>query len=110
MKWEHGRQNTGYDKLRLFIGKWFDCYLLRYPPGSCIPPHTDPVTNYQHFRLNIVLIPAQEGGEFSYSDPIFAWGPVKLFRSDRSTHSVSKVGGKRSRYVLSVGWIRRLVD
>ena len=50
-RWQPGRQGTGYDKMLLFTALWpipFDSYLLRYPEGSEIPPHTDPVQAGRH--------------------------------------------------------------
>lgn len=57
-RWRRGRQGTGYDKMLLATATWpirFDSYLIRYPEGSEIPPHTDPVSDGRHYRLNIVL-------------------------------------------------------
>ncbi len=57
-RWRRGRQGTGYDKMLLATAAWpirFDSYLIRYPEGSEIPPHTDPVADGRHYRLNIVL-------------------------------------------------------
>lgn len=57
-RWQRGRQGTGYDKMLLATARWplpFDSYLIRYPEGSEIPPHTDPVQAGRHYRLNIVL-------------------------------------------------------
>jgi hypothetical protein len=107
LRWERGRQETGYDKCLLVQSPLpipFDCYLLRYPDGSEIPPHRDPVSGGRHFRLNIVLKPARSGGHFVCADPLLDLGPIKLFRSDKSNHSVTRVVGG-SRYVLSIGWV-----
>ncbi len=109
LRWEKGRQNTGYDKLLLAANPFlipFDCYLLRFPDGTEIPPHRDPVTGGRHYRLNIVVKRSRSGGEFVCSDPIFETRRIKLFRSDVSTHSVTKVQGG-SRYVISLGWVLR---
>jgi hypothetical protein len=57
-RWQRGRQGTGYDKMLLATASWpipFDSYLIRYPDGSEIPPHTDPVSTGRHYRLNIGL-------------------------------------------------------
>jgi hypothetical protein len=65
--WEKGRQNTGYDKLLWAINPFiipFDCYLLRVPEGTQIPPHRDPVTAGRHYRLNIIVKRSPSGGEF----------------------------------------------
>jgi hypothetical protein len=48
LRWQKGRQNSGYDKLLLAAVPFpipFDCYLLRFPEGSQIPPHRDPVAS-----------------------------------------------------------------
>jgi len=40
MKWEQGRQNTGYKKFKIFSGIFSlpcDLYLLYYPKDSFIP-------------------------------------------------------------------------
>ena len=106
-RWRRGRQGTGYDKLLLATLPWpiaFDCYLIRYPEGSAIPAHTDPVAKHRHFRLNVVLKRSPRGGEFVCADPIFSTARIKLFRPDVSEHSVTPVEGG-SRYVLSLGWL-----
>lgn len=108
--WKRGRQNTGYFILALFKSKRFecDCYLIRYPHDSEIPPHTDPVSEGKnHHRLNVILWPALSGGEFK-CDNYQQFGPIIYFRPDLSCHSVTKVVG--SRWVLSVGWLTTAID
>lgn len=110
-RWQRGRQGTGYDKMLLATGRWplpFDSYLLRYPDGAEIPPHTDPVQAGRHYRLNIVLKSSPSGGDFVCASPIFSSKRVKLFRPDACEHSVTRVAGG-SRYVLSLGWVRASV-
>lgn len=105
--WQRGRQGSGYDKMLLLTAGWpipFDSYLIRYPDGSSVPPHTDPVTSGRHYRLNIILKSPHSGGEFLCANPIHASRRVKLFRPDLSEHSVTRVHGG-SRYVLSIGWV-----
>ncbi len=107
-RWEKGRQNTGYDKMLVGGGFWpnpFDLYLLRFEEGQEIPPHTDKVDGGEHYRLNIVLKTAKEGGEFLCKDPIYETKRIKYFRSDVSEHAVSKVK-KGTRYVFSIGWVK----
>jgi hypothetical protein len=108
-RWRSGRQGTGYDKMLLATG-WlplpFDLYLLRFPIGTVIGPHTDRVESGEHYRLNIILRPARHGGEFRCADPIYANSRVKLFRPDRSEHSVTRIEDG-TRYVLSLGWVLR---
>lgn len=106
-RWQRGRQGTGYDKMLLVTAKWplpFDSYLIRYPEGSAIPPHTDPVQSGRHYRLNVVLKSPKSGGEFICATPIFATKRIKLFRPDACEHSVTQVVGG-SRYVFSLGWV-----
>ena len=106
-RWRSGRQRSGYDKM-LLAQSWlplpFDLYLLRFPTGTEIGPHTDKVASGDHYRLNIILRPAQRGGEFQCADPIFVNRRIKLFRPDRSEHSVTRVDAG-TRYVLSLGWV-----
>ena len=106
-RWQEGRQGMGYDKMLLLTAKWplpFDSYLIRYPEGSEIPSHTDPVAKGRHYRLNIILKAPQSGGDFVCSQPIYETRRIKFFRPDKSSHSVSRVVGG-SRYVLSFGWV-----
>lgn len=107
-RWERGRQKSGYDKMLLCGAIWpikFDSYLLKFPEGSEIKPHTDKVTSGKHYRLNIVIKNADDGGEFICSNPIFESKRIKLFRPDISEHQVSKIV-KGNRYLLSIGWIK----
>ncbi len=106
-RWQHGRQGTGYDKMLLLTAGWplsFDSYLLRYPEGSEIPEHTDPVQTGRHYRLNVVIKAAQAGGDFVGSSLLFSTKRIKLFRPDLCPHSVTRVT-QGTRYVLSVGWV-----
>ncbi len=107
-RWERGRQKSGYDKMLLCGAIWpikFDTYLLKFPQGSEIAPHTDKVESGKHYRLNLVLKSAEIGGEFICANPIFETKRIKLFRPDVSEHQVSKVE-KGNRYLLSVGWVK----
>ncbi len=106
-RWQRGRQGTDYDKMLLVTVPWpfaFDSYLIRYPEGSFIPPHTDPVSGRKHYRLNIIIKKSTAGGEFVCSNPILSSKRIKLFRPDLCEHSVTPVQGS-SRYVLSLGWL-----
>lgn len=107
-RWQVGRQRSGYDKMFLFGSHYwfkFDLYLLRFKQGSYISPHTDKVRQGKHYRLNIVLKQADEGGEFHCAAPLYETKRIKLFRPDICEHSVTKVI-KGTRYLLSVGWVR----
>ena len=93
----------------LLQSRWplsFDVYMLRFRQGSEIPPHTDPVAQGRHYRCNIVVKRAREGGDFVCSTPIFATSRIKIFRPDACEHSVTRIV-RGSRYVLSIGWVRR---
>lgn len=107
LKWQRGRQGTGYDKMLLATAHFpmpFDCYLLRYPKGSEIPSHTDPVSDKRHYRLNVVVWRAGAGGEFVCKSPIFETSRIKFFRPDACEHAVTRVT-QGSRYVVSLGWV-----
>ena len=109
-RWERGRQQSGYDKLLIVQSRWpipFDVYLLRFPEGSEIAPHVDAVAEGEHHRVNVIIKSAREGGEFRCADPLYESRRIKYFRPDVSEHSVSKIVRGR-RYVLSVGWIRKI--
>ena len=107
-RWQRGRQGTGHDKMLLLTAPWpvpFDSYLIRYPEGSEIPPHTDPVSSGRHYRLNVIFKSSpKSGGQFICATPLFETRRIKLFRPDACQHSVTRVVGG-SRYVLSLGWV-----
>jgi hypothetical protein len=107
-RWEKGRQDTGYSKLKIFQFLNMDCYLLKYKVGDYIPWHTDPVPGRKHYRLNIELKKAEEGGELRlrrcvndlfYIKPKYRFA---LFRSDTMFHTVTKIT-KGERLVLTFG-------
>ena len=106
-RWQRGRQGTGYDKMLLLTAPWplpLVSYLIRYPEGSEIPPHTDPVASGRHYRINVILKSPRDGGEFVCARPLFETRRIKLFRPDACEHSVTRVVGG-SRYVFSIGWV-----
>jgi len=106
-RWQRGRQEGGYDRMLLFTARWplaFDSYLIRYPEGAQIAPHTDPVSSGRHYRLNLILKSPKSGGVFVCATPIHDSRRIKLFRPDLCEHSVTRVVGG-SRYVLSIGWV-----
>ncbi len=109
MTYVAGRQGTGYFKKALFeveLGSWgFDGWLLWYPVGAHIPPHTDPVKGKKHWRLNIVLRNADQGGEFHTDGLIKNLPRITLFRPDLARHGVTKVT-RGARHVLSLGCAR----
>lgn len=103
MKWQQGRQGTGYEKLLLFQSRRLMCdvWLLRSSPGVAIPEHVDSVPGYRHYRANVILRPALVGGRFLADDWIVNWSRLKIFRSDKP-HSVSAIDAG-TRLVLSFG-------
>lgn len=105
--WEKGRQNTGYEKLKIFQFLNMDCYLLRYKEGDHIPWHTDPVPNRKHYRFNVTLKNAIEGGELLLKPPgrfciLEPHTRFVLFRSDIVEHCVSVIK-RGTRVVLTFG-------
>lgn len=108
LKWEIGRQVSGYSKMLILTGKFpipFDFYLLKFPEGSFIKEHVDPVEfGYKHYRFNIILKKSKLGGEFISETHIFETDRVKFFRPDIYKHSVSQIK-KGTRIVLSLGFL-----
>ena len=105
-QWKTGRQGSGYEKFFLAGNPFivpFDLYLLRFRQGTHVPSHTDQVDGKRHYRINIVLKKAAQGGEFICSDPIYCSDRIKFFRPDQSEHSVTRIDSG-TRYVLSLGW------
>ncbi len=109
MKWETGRQDTGYFKKCLINSKLFkfDVYLLKYPEGSYINPHIDSaiIPFHEHHRVNIVLKNADLGGHFWLDDKCQR-GRFHYFRPDKVRHSVNTIH-RGTRYVLSIGWNKK---
>lgn len=109
LRWQLGRQHSGYQKMLLFKNHLllpFDIYLLRFRPRSFINAHTDQYNDGKHYRLNIILKHAKSGGEFICTDTLFSSKHIKLFRPDISEHGVSEIISG-TRYVLSIGWIKK---
>ena len=108
-KWVPGRLHTGYFKILLFATPWparADLYLLKFPVQSKVNPHTDPVFNRRHYRLNIIIKHAEKGGIFKSQNIIFQSKRIIFFRPDINEHSVTRVE-EGTRYVLSIGWAIR---
>lgn len=131
-QYEHGRQGTGYQKLRVkedlqggplgtilpralgalycpVDNEFYDAYLLRYPKGSYIPRHVDEagVFGKVHHRLNALVTEGAEGGLLTVDDhPVtLKTGDALLFRPDAHPHAVSEVL-EGERLVLSIGcWL-----
>lgn len=113
MNWEAGRQGTGYAKCKLLELAWplsCDLYLLRYPTGSYLLGHVDPVPGKKHYRLNLVLRRAVGGVFWKRRQPKGVecdrrkW--LHLFRPDKEEHGMTVVC-EGTRYVLSFGFVLR---
>jgi hypothetical protein len=81
-----GARWPGYDKLLLAVNPFvipFDCYLPRFPKGTQIPPHLDPI----HYRLNNIVKRSPVGGEFVCADPIFQTRRIKFIPRTRGIGS-----------------------
>ena len=113
-KWENGRQNSGYLKMKIFESKLFkaDCYILKYPKSSKIDPHTDEVEGHEHHRVNIILKKAKLGGgfytkrKFQSQNRYYKRGRFNYFRPDKTIHGVGFMH-LGTRYVLSIGWLKK---
>jgi hypothetical protein len=129
--WIAGRQGTGYDKALLrdatdpddvalllraldvvapdrerVGGDWqlWDAWLLRYPAGAHIAPHTDPaMEGHRHVRLNALLTAPEAGGQLLIDELPYALevGDAIVFRPDVQRHAVSEVSSER--LLFSVG-------
>lgn len=84
----------------------FDLYLLRYREMAFVDWHIDPAPpNKKHYRLNVFLKEAENGGLFRIEgEPIWSSKRIQFFRPDKYMHKVCKVH-KGTRYVLSLGWL-----
>lgn len=111
-KWTEGRQGNGYKKLCLWSLINFDIYLLKFPVGSLVPTHKDPVLGKEHHRLNIWLrrplggilwTRASSHGNVKYHpDRMFK------FRPDLVWHGMHPVTGRKTAYMLSIGWTKNV--
>jgi hypothetical protein len=102
MKWEEGRQGNGYYKFKLFQFLSFDCYLLKFPEGSQVPNHKDKVDNKKHYRFNVIIKNAKQGGKICAEKWIYRCKRFHLFRPDKNWHLMTKVE-KGTKYILSFG-------
>lgn len=120
LAWERGRQDGGYDKLKLLESKRlrFDLYLLRFPEGSVVPMHRDPSPDgFSHHRVNITLRFAARGGltliarqpELGQLEtPKYRYEERRWyrFRPDLYTHMMTSVR-EGSVLMLSFGWLTK---
>lgn len=110
MNWEKGRKGTGYLKKLLVSWTWpipWDLYILKYPVGSFVGWHKDPVKDGKHYRMNLVIPWTCDGGSFLCefgTPPIYRSEYLNIFRPDITKHSVSYIHSG-TRYVISLGWV-----
>lgn len=109
-RWVNGRQGSGY-KIMYFWNWLFDLVLIRYPVGSYINWHVDPVPKgLKHHRINIAIKQSEIGGEFEYGNDISDTGLTKqrfvYFRPDVTMHKVHEIK-KGERWILSIGWVTK---
>ncbi|HEY4057938.1 MAG TPA: hypothetical protein VGM39_15090 [Kofleriaceae bacterium] len=99
LKWELGRQGSGYRKMKLGQGRFWDLYVLDYPPGIGIPEHSDPVAGKRHLRVNLAVRTGHS--VLSAEAMLFHIGQrLSVFWSDRK-HSVT--ANESRRVVVSLG-------
>jgi hypothetical protein len=98
LRWEEGRQGTGYRKLLLGRGEHWDLWVIDYPPGTFIPRHVDPVPGRRHWRVNLRL----RGEDVYEGDFVWRLGPLLVFRPDVMPHAVRTTAARR--LVLSLGF------
>lgn len=125
--WESGRQETGYFKAAVAEDDFkdikarsltalgtdlkckHDCYVLRYPAESRIPPHLDDAPfGAEHWRLNAVIQSPEIGGVFGIESRSIDLleGDGVVFRPDKLRHRITTVYGNTERYVWSVGVLK----
>lgn len=106
LRWEKGRQEGSYSKM-LLIPEWLsnflnaDAYLLKFPVGSSVIKHKDPVQEgYKHYRMNITLSGKGKGRMYILG-PIIRFWRIEIFRPDLYEHGLEPIKGKI--YMLSFG-------
>ena len=104
-RWGYDQFYTGYRIFTIAYIKWlrWDIYLFHYPTGSLIPKHKDPAKYGAHYRFNVTLKKAKQGGEFKCNNVVFKWWRFCLFRADANYHSVTRIE-QGSRWILSFGF------
>lgn len=102
-RWRPGRRNSGYSKMLLAGGRTWDCWLLRYPVGSEVPLHHDPIPGRRHYRLNITLLGRADDVEL-LGTAIARGHRWMLFRPDIVSHRLPTLA--RPRLDISIGWTR----
>lgn len=121
---QSGRQETGYEKaavdqdlfqdlkkrsleaLGVPLDTKHDCYLIRYPEGSCIPKHKDDAPfGLEHHRLNAMIQNCVWGGELWVDLELikFRTSDAVVFRPDVLEHEVTEImAGERLLWSVGV--------
>ena len=85
----------------LFQSRYFSIYLVRYSAGHQVVPHVDMVSEGRLYKLNLVLVKPESGGEFRCERNLLNWsGRIIAFRPDLYRHSVSRIE-RGNRWLLS---------
>jgi hypothetical protein len=104
-RWEEGRLGAGYYKFCLFNWWEFDCYILCFPKGSMIRPHTDPAPEGKtHYRLNILLPCLYTGGRFFTEKQNYCGELINFFSPSEELHHQEKITSG-TKYQISFGWL-----
>lgn len=120
--WQPGRTSP-QSYFKLLLGRlWFaDLYILKFPPGSSIDWHTDPVNpGLQHHRLNVFLRRPRVGCQIMTKFLALDGekrGAQKLtmrhkprwhyMRPDVTEHAVNPNLDTKTGYILSLGWVTK---
>jgi len=81
-------------------------YLVRYSAGHSIWPHVDMVSEGRLYKLNLVLVKPDAGGEFCCERTILdVFGRVIVFRPDLYQHHVTRIE-RGKRWLLSFALMR----
>ena len=113
-KWESGRQNATYWKMRLFESKWLksDAYLLKIAPNVDIPWHVDSCPyGFKHNRI-LMRIGKHACGDFLIYEDDAYHEVIKLPRfclrlfDARNLHSLT--ASNKETLFLSFGWLSKL--
>jgi hypothetical protein len=106
--WKSGRQKAtqSLQKLLLWEGKTWDCFLLKIPK-STIHWHFDKVENKEHHRFNLTLWGLWRfWRKNSSGTESFVWQfPIHyhIFRPDIEEHSAEVF---KNSLILSIGWVK----
>jgi hypothetical protein len=87
-----------------------DCYAIRYPDRSYVPPHTDPTpAGMEHWRINAIIQSSESGGIFGIEgrNVDLLEGDAVIFRADKLIHRIGTIYGSTERLVWSAGILKK---